>query len=151
MQVCCSLSTLKTVVHQSILSLRWYSKSKCAWLVYRHLCDLRGVNRIHQLSLLKFSASIASALTTIVSRPRALGRPRSTDDDSPAIRRRCITQTPVKDSMSVSMILDTGQNFARKKSKCRQWKTGTGRVYCKCNLCLCLNNSENCFYDFYQK
>ena len=36
------------------------------------------------------------------------------------------------------------------KRKCRLCKTGQSRIYCmKCDICLCLNGTRNCFVEYH--
>lgn len=80
---------------------RWYLKVlfHCvdiakvnACLVYRRHCDQLNVSKKSQLSLLKFTMSIASALTTAKTIKSSVGRPlRSSTGNTPATKKKKIT------------------------------------------------------------
>lgn len=152
---------LISLYRTSIKTKRWYLKVlfHCvdiakvnAWLLYRRHCDQGKIPKKSQLSLLKFTTSIAFALTSKNTiRSRSVGRPsRSSTDETIATRKRKIpTQVPIEDVRYDK--ISHWPEFRQNRNKCRHCKTGTGRVYCKkCNLCLCLSNARNCFYDFHQ-
>ena len=152
---------LISLYRTTIKTKRWYLKLlfHCvdiakvnAWLIYRRHCDQMRVPKKSQLSLLKFTMSIASALTTARTVTRLVGRPsnRQSTDETTAPKRKCPTSIPVMDVRYDN--IGHWPEFREKKNKCRLCKTGTGRVYCKkCDLCLCLSNARNCFYDFHQR
>ena len=147
----------------TIKSKRWYLKVlfHCvniakvnAWLLYRRHCDQQRIPKKSQMSLLKFTSSTALVLTKsgTIETPRSVGRPRSSGDDNPqsAKKRKVSTEVHIGDIRHDNIA--HWPEFRPTKNKCRHCKVGTGRVYCKkCNLCLCLNNSRNCFFDFHQK
>ena len=147
----------------TIKSKRWYLKVlfHCvdiakinAWLLYRRHCDQQRIPKKSQMSLLKFMSSIALALTKsgTIETPRSVGRPRSSGDDNPQSvkKRKVSTAVPIGDIRHDNIA--HWPEFRPTKNKCPHCKVGTGRVCCKkCNLCFCLNNSRNCFFDFHQK
>jgi len=148
---------LISLYRTSFKTKRWYLKVlfHCvdiakvnAWLLYRRHCDQRNVPKKFQMSLLKFTTSIASGLTsTNTIRSRPIGRPvRSSTDET---KKRKLPTQVVNDVRYDN--ISHWPEFRENKNKCRYCKTGTGRVYCrKCNLCLCLSNARNCFYEFHQ-
>jgi len=152
---------LISLYRTTIKTKRWYLKVlfHCvdiakvnAWLVYRRHCDQSNVPKKSQLSLLKFTMSIASALTTAhTSQIRPVGRPsRSSTGETPPARKRKLPSAAPVDNVRYDKC-DHWPEFREKKNKCRHCKTGTGRVYCKkCNFCLCMSNARNCFYEFHQ-
>ena len=152
---------LISLYRTSVKTKRWYLKIlfHCvdiakvnAWLVYRRHCNQLKIPKKSQLSLLKFTMSIASALVNSNTIQRSVGRPskRKSDVELPIARRKQPTPLPVADARYDNIA--HWPEFRDKKNKCRLCKTGTGRVYCKkCKLCLCLNNTRNCFYDFHCK
>ena len=155
---------LNALYRTSIKSKSWYLKVlfHCvdigkvnAWLLYRHHYDQQKVPKKSQMPLLKFTSSISLALTKsgTYEKPRSVGRPRSSTDDNPqsAKKRKVPTEVPIGDVRYDNNIAHWPE-FRPTKNKCRHCKIGTVRVYCnKCNLCLCLNNSRNFFFDFHQK
>ena len=151
---------LISLYRTSITSKRWYLKVlfHCgdiakvnAWLIYRRYCNQLEVPKKSQISLLKFTMAISSALTKSTTVQR-VGRPskRQSDDHLPLVRRKVPTPAPVDDIRYDNVA--HWPEFREKKNKCRLCKTGTRRVYCKkCDLCLCLNNSRNCFVTYHSK
>ena len=120
-----------------------------AWLPYRRNCDQRNVPKKSQLSLLKFTISVASALTS-ANTICCSRSSRSSTNEVPATRKRKLTTAILVDDVRYDKI-DHWPEFREKKNKCRHCKTGKERVYCKkCDLYLCLSNARNCFYEFHQ-
>ena len=136
---------LISLYRTTIKTKRWYLKFlfHCvdvakvnAWLLYRRHCDQRNVPKKSQLSLLKFTISVASALTSASTiRCRSMGRSsRSSTNEVPATRKRKLPTATLVDDVRYDKI-DHWPEFREKKNKCRHCKTGTGRVYCKkCDL-----------------
>ena len=119
-----------------------------AWLIYRRHCNQLKVSKKSMLSLIKFTMMIAAALT----RFRTIGSPskRKSDVDLPLERRKQPAPVPVADVWYDNVA--HWPEFCKKENKCRFCKTGTGRVYCtKCDMCLCLSNSRNCFVAYHSK
>lgn len=151
---------LISLYRTSFKTKRWYIKilfhlvdiaKVNAWLIYRRHCDQLKVAKRSQMSLLQFTSGIASGLTTAETTKQPVGRPRRSDGiDTPLVKRKRPTDIPVADTRYDQV--GHWPEFREKKNKCRECKTGTGRVYCKkCDLCLCLSNSRNCFWDFHNK
>ena len=136
---------LISLYRTTIKTKRWYLKFlfHCvdvakvnAWLLYRRHCDQRNVPKKSQLSLLKFTISVASALTSASTiRCRSMGRSsRSSTNEVPATRKRKLPTPTLVDDVRYDKI-DHWPEFREKKNRCRHCKTGTGRVYCKkCHL-----------------
>ena len=98
---------LISLYRTSITSKRWYLKVlfHCgdiakvnAWLIYRRYCNQLEVPKKSQISLLKFTMAISSALTKSTTVQR-VGRPskRQSDDHLPLVRRKVPTPAPVDD------------------------------------------------------
>ena len=138
---------------------RWYLKvlfhcvdiSKVnAWLLYRRHCQQLGILRNRQLSLLKFTVSIATALVHANSIVNSVGYPskRRASGSIGENSRKKSTSSPIAD-----IRFDSTSHWLECKSakrKCKLCKTGQSRGYClKCQVCLCLSNERNCFlvYD----
>ena len=126
----------------TIKSKRWYLKVlfHCvdiakvnAWLLYRRHCDQQRIPKKSRMSLLKFTSSIALALTKsgTIETPRSVVRPRSSGDDNPqsAKKRKVSTEVPIGDTRHDHIA--HWPEFRPAKNKCRHCKVGTGRVYCK--------------------
>ena len=125
----------------TIKSKRWYLKVlfHCvdiakvnAWLLYRRHCDQQRIPKKSQISLLKFTSSIALALTKsgTIETPRSVGRPRSSEDDNPqsAKKRKVSTEVPIGDIRHDNIA--HWPEFRPTNNKCRHCKAGAGRVYC---------------------
>ena len=123
-----------------------------AWLIYRRHCGQLKVSKKSQLSLMKFTMIIAAALTKSCTIQRAVGRPskRKSNGDLPLERRKQLAPVPVAD-----VRYDNVAHWSEcheKKNKYQLCKTGTRHVFCtKCDMCLCLSNSRNCFVDYHNK
>ena len=121
-----------------------------AWLLYRRYAEQMNVPRKQQLMLLKFITNIADSLVKGGKVPTSAGRPRkrrATDTPSPIARKQPAV-VPCEDVRYDNVA--HWPEFRTNKNKRRLCKTNYSRVYCKkCNLCLCLDNSRNCFYDFH--
>lgn len=152
---------LISLYRTSIKTRRWYLKVlfHCldiakvnAWLLYRRYSEQMNVPDKHQLSLLKFTIRIAEGLLRGGKVPNSVGRPRkrkATDTPSPTSRKQAAA-VPCEDVRCDNVA--HWPEFRKKKNKCRLCKTNYSRAYCKkCNLCLCLNNTRNCFYGFHTK
>ena len=102
--------------------------------------------KIWYLKVLFHCVDIANTI-----RCRSMGRSsRSSTNEVPATRKRKLPTAILVDDVRYDKI-DHWPEFRVKKNKCRHCKTGTGRVYCKkCDVCLCLSNARNCFYEFHQ-
>ena len=140
---------------------RWYLKvffhcvdiSKVnAWLLYRRHCQQLGIPKSKQLSLLKFTTSIASGMIRAKSIINSVGRPSK--------RRESTAGESSKKAPSIpSPIADVRfdhtshwPEYKPIKRKCKLCKTGQNRVYClKCGVCLCLSNERNCFLAYHTK
>ena len=141
---------------------RWYLK------ILFHLIDISKVNgrllfkrHCNQLkepknkvmSLLKFTSAIARALGMagkVVARP--FGRPSKNGAVSlTPVPPKKSKPNPIPSPNAKFDQLGHWPEFCPNKNKCRSCKTSLGRIYCKkCNLCLCLSNTKNCFYEFHQ-
>ena len=152
---------LISLYRTNIKTRRWYLKvlfhcvdiSKVnAWLLYRRYANQLKVPENQQTKLLEFICTIAESLVRSGKTTKDVGRPkkrRASDTPSPAPRKQP-TAMPCEDVRYDNV--SHWPEFREKKNKCRQCKTNFSRVYCKkCNLCLCLNNSRNCFYYFHLK
>ena len=120
-----------------------------AWLLYRRHADQMNVPKQRQLCLLKFTSTIAESLVKSGKVTNDVGRPRkrkATDTPSP-ISRKQPAAVPCEDVRYDNV--GHWPEFRKNKNKCRLCKVHHSRVYCKkCNLCLCLNNTRNCFMPF---
>lgn len=152
---------LISLYRTSIKTRRWYLKVlfHCldiakvnAWLLYRRQQDQLNVPKKQQLTLLKFITTIAQSLVNAGKIPNSVGRPRK--------RKASGTPSPVSRKQPAPVPCDDARydnvghwpEYRPKKNKCRLCKLNFSRVYCKkCNLCLCLNNTRNCFLDFHVK
>ena len=141
---------------------RWYLKvlfhcvdiSKVnAWLLYRQHCTQLNVPKRSQLSLLKFTTAIASGLINTNTVTRSVGRPSKRKSEHRFASQKDVSrQLLFQLRMFDLMMWHIGQNIVTRKTSAVYAKQEPGRVYCKkCGLCLCLNNSRNCFYDFHNK
>ena len=137
---------------------RWYLKilfhcidiSKVnAWLLYRCHANQMNVPERQHVSLLKFISAIADGLVRGGKVKNDVGRPRKRRaTDTPPVPRKQPAAVPCDDVPCDSV--GHWAEYQKKKNKCRQCKVNYSRVYCKkCNLCLCMNNTRNCFYDFH--
>ena len=138
---------------------RWYLKVffHCvniakvnAWLSYRRHCQQQNTPKRRQLSLLKFTVSIATAMIHRKSPVNSVGRPckrKSTDIGK--------TKAPSNPSPIADIRYDQTSHWPEykpTKQKCRLCKTGQSRVFCmKCKVCLCLSNDRNCFLAYHTK
>ena len=105
---------------------------------------------------MKFTMMIPAALTKSRTIQKTVGRPskRKSDGDLPLERRKesAPIPAPVPAPAPVPDNVPHWPEFLKKKNKCRFCKTGAGRVYCtKCDMCLCLSNSRNCFVAYHSK
>ena len=150
---------LISLYHTNIKTKRWYIKIlfHCidilkvnAWNLYRpHCIQLRTLKK-SQLTLLQISIGIDEGLTRAGHPIRITWRPskhQSNEPTPPTKRKKSI-------SMPVSDICYDGAHhwleFWEKKLNFHLCKTGNSQVYCKdCNICICLSNTRNCFYDFH--
>ena len=94
----------------TIKSKKWYLKVlfHCvdiakvnAWLLCRRHCDQQRIPKKSQMSLVKFTSSIALVLTKsgTIETPRSVERPRSSGDDNPqsAKKQKVSTEVPICD------------------------------------------------------
>ena len=92
-----------------------------AWLLYRHHCDQQKVPKKLQIPLLKFTSSIALALTKsgTYETPRSVGRPRSSRDDNlqSAKKRKVPNEVPIGDVRYDNIA--QWSEFGPTKNKCR--------------------------------
>ena len=137
---------------------RWYLKiifhcvDMCkinAWLLYRRHCDHQGTENKHQLRLLDFTAQISAGLRVAgKSTEKMVGRPRKRSLTPLSVGRASSHPKPTDD-----IIRDGFHHWpvhGGKRNRCRKCLIGFSEVYCsKCNMCLCLNKSRNCFYDYH--
>ena len=117
-----------------IKSKKWYLKVlfHCvniakvnAWLLYRRHCDQQKVPNKLQMPLLKFTSSIALALTKsgTYETPRSVGRPCSSRDDNPQLakKRKVPTEVPIPYDNIAHWL-----EFCSTQNKRRHCKIGTG-------------------------
>lgn len=129
-----------------------------AWLLYRRYCNQLNIPERKQMSLLVCTGKISDALIK-AGKPsparRSAGRPakrtgEERDDATPKRGRTPKTRIPDADSRYDEY--SHWPEHREKKNKCWLCKIGFNRVYCqKCELCLCLTSTKNCFTEFHTK
>ena len=99
-----------------------------AWLLYRRHCDQQRIPKKSQMSLLKFTSSIALALTKsgTIETPRSVGRTRSSGDNNPqsAKKGKVSTEVPIGDIRHDNTAY--WPELRPTKNKCHHCKVGTG-------------------------
>ena len=150
---------LISLYRTNIKSKRWYLKVlfHCidiakvnGWLLYRRHCTQLRKPKISQLTLLKFTSQIASGLAYAGKVPASVGRPKRKSTGTVTPPRKLSNPLPCGDARFDG--IHHWPEYREKKLNCRACKVGNSRVYCKkCNICLCLSNIRNCFYDFHTK
>ena len=114
-----------------------------AWILYRRDCNLNGIDKKSQHSLVSFQNHIASDLLN-VGRVAKRGRP-STGSTPPPKRRTTGVTVP-----SGEACYDQIGHFplhGQKAMRCRLCPKGKSRFKCsKCDIFLCLNGTKNCLY-----
>ena len=152
---------LISLYRTTIKSKRWYLKiifhcvDICkvnAWLLYRRHCNQRGILKRKQLTLLQFTSHISEHLIKFKANASIkvsnVGRPkRSLSPPKKKEKRGRPAPLPVS---SVRMDSTCHWPIHGKKNRCRHCTTGFSRIYCeKCKICLCINESRNCFKTFH--
>ena len=139
---------------------RWYLKVlfHCvdiakvnAWLLYRRHCEQLGTPKRRQLSLLKFTIAIASALIHSRTLVSGVGRPlkRKSSGGYGSNSKKVPTAPSPIDDIRFDHVSHWPE-YKPDKRKCKLCKIGQSRVYCiKCKVCLCLSNERNCFLKYH--
>ena len=147
------LSDMLIALYRTTIKIkRWYLKvlfhcvdiSKVnSWLLYRRHCQQLGIPRNRQLSLLKFTVSIATVLVhanSIVNSVGCLSKRRANGSIGENSRKKS-TSSPI-----VEIRFDSTSHWPECKSakrKCKLCKAGQSRIYClKCQVCLCIKQRE---------
>ena len=151
---------LISLYRTKIKSRRWYLKVlfHCvdiakvnAWLLYRRHCELKKVPKPKQQPLLDFCLEICESLIKCgkSTQKRKAGRPSNEGSARPEKRGRK-PDTPLPFQSTRSDCVHHWPECREAKNRCRHCKKGYSRTYCsKCNVCLCLTGTKNCFSDFH--
>ena len=120
-----------------------------SWNLYRRHCIQLRKPKKSQLTLPQLSIGIVDGLARAGHHMRITGRPSKlqSNEPTPPTKRKSSILIPVSDIRYDG--IHHWPEFWEKKLNCRLCKTGNSRVYWKkCNICLCLSNTRNCFYEF---
>lgn len=121
------------------------------WLFYRRHSEQKGIERKHQLTLLKFKTQVANSLlhsgkSSAVKR----GRPSLQEDELKQGKRGRHPSVPTPSADIRKDRVGHFPHFADKQQRCHHCKTGYSSIQCsKCKVHLCLVKKRNCFADFH--
>ena len=121
------------------------------WLLYRRHSERKGINRKHQLTLLKFKAQVANVLLhSGKSSGVKRGRPSLQEDDMKQGKRGRQPSVPTPSRDVRKDKVGHFPCFAHKQQRCHQCKRGYSSIHCsKCKVHLCMVKKRNCFTDFH--
>ena len=121
------------------------------WLLHRRHSEQKGINKKHQLTLLKFKSKVASSLLhSAKSSGVKRGRPSLQENELKQGKRGRQPSVPTPSADIRKDSVGHFPYFEEKQQRCHHCKTGYTSIQCsKCKVHLCLVKKRNCFTDFH--